>query len=102
MMLLSLIVFAVMVGSKNFISILHFILPITVSVGLPLYNYTYILLIAAAFMVAIDKYRWAILTFLSFTYIELMDKTTYLNHYYFITVISYPYFYPIVIFSVDL
>jgi hypothetical protein len=23
-----------------------------------------------------------------FTYIELMDKTTYLNHYYFITIIS--------------
>jgi hypothetical protein len=31
-----------------------------------------------------------------------MDKTTYLNHYYFITVISRPDFYPIVIFSVDL
>jgi hypothetical protein len=26
---------------------------------------------------------------LSFTYIELMDKTTYLNHYYFITIISF-------------
>jgi hypothetical protein len=34
-------------------------------------------------------YKLAILTFfLSFTYIELMDKTTYLNHYYFITIIS--------------
>jgi len=31
----------------------------------------------------------AITSFLSFTYIELMDKTTYLNHYYFITVISF-------------
>jgi hypothetical protein len=36
------------------------------------------------------KYRIsAILFFLSFTYIELMDKTTYLNHYYFVSVISF-------------
>jgi hypothetical protein len=36
------------------------------------------------------KYRLAIITFfLSFTYIELMDKTTYLNHYYFISVLSF-------------
>ena len=60
----------------------------------PFGNYTYLLFIIAAvasFMVAIGyKYKWAILTFfLSFTYIELMDKTTYLNHYYFITVISF-------------
>jgi len=27
--------------------------------------------------------------FLSFTYIELMDKTTYLNHYYFVSVLSF-------------
>ena len=42
-------------------------------------------------MVAIGyKYRIAILTFfLSFLYIELMDKTTYLNHYYFISIISF-------------
>lgn len=31
----------------------------------------------------------AILFFVSFTYIELMDKTTYLNHYYFISVLSF-------------
>jgi hypothetical protein len=30
----------------------------------------------------------AITLFLSFTYIEAMDKTTYLNHYYFISVVS--------------
>jgi len=36
------------------------------------------------------KYRLAMLTFfLSFTYIELIDKTTYLNHYYFISVLSF-------------
>ncbi|MFZ0599152.1 MAG: HTTM domain-containing protein [Flavobacterium sp.] len=37
-------------------------------------------------------YRYKVastLFFLSFTYIELMDKTTYLNHYYFISVISF-------------
>lgn len=45
----------------------------------------------AALMVAIGfKYRLAIITFfLSFTYIELMDKTTYLNHYYFISLVSF-------------
>ncbi|NNE27899.1 MAG: HTTM domain-containing protein [Saprospiraceae bacterium] len=31
----------------------------------------------------------AVLFFLSFTYIELMDKTTYLNHYYFISIIAF-------------
>ena len=36
------------------------------------------------------KYRIAIITFfLSFTYIELMDKTIYLNHYYFISMMSF-------------
>ena len=36
------------------------------------------------------QYRLAIITFfLSFTYIELLDKTTYLNHYYFISVLSF-------------
>ncbi|WP_116789822.1 HTTM domain-containing protein [Flavobacterium psychrotrophum] len=45
----------------------------------------------AALMVAFGyKYRLGIiLFFLSFTYIELMDKTTYLNHYYFISVMSF-------------
>ena len=60
----------------------------------PLGNYTYLLFIIcglAAFFVAIGyKYKLAIITFLlSFTYIEFMDKTTYLNHYYFITVVSF-------------
>ena len=56
--------------------------------------YTYILFaiaVIAAFFVAIGyKYKIAIVTFfLSFTYIELIDKTTYLNHYYFVSVISF-------------
>jgi len=57
-------------------------------------DYTYVLFAlcgAAAFFVAIGfKYRLAIITFfLSFTYIELMEKATYLNHYYFISVLSF-------------
>ncbi len=60
----------------------------------PLDNYTYILFVVcglSAFLVAIGlKYRLSIfIFFLSFTYIELMDKTTYLNHYYFISILSF-------------
>jgi hypothetical protein len=60
----------------------------------PMGNYTYLLFIIcgfAAFCVAIGyRYKLAITTFfLSFTYIELMDKSTYLNHYYFISIISF-------------
>ena len=36
------------------------------------------------------KYRLsAVLFFLSFTYVELMDKTTYLNHYYFVSLLAF-------------
>lgn len=60
----------------------------------PLGQFTYLLFLIcaiAAFMVAIGyKYRISIIIFfLSFTYIELMDKTTYLNHYYFISLLSF-------------
>ena len=60
----------------------------------PLGAYTYMLFVicgVSAFLVALGfKYRLAIITFfLSFTYIELMDKTTYLNHYYFISIASF-------------
>jgi hypothetical protein len=43
----------------------------------------------SALLVAIGLfYRYAItVLFLSFTYIELMDKSTYLNHYYFISMV---------------
>ncbi len=35
-------------------------------------------------------YRWsATLFFLSFTYVELIDKTNYLNHYYFVSIIAF-------------
>lgn len=60
----------------------------------PIGNWTYLIFVIcgiAALFVAIGyKYRVAILVFfLSFTYIELMDKTTYLNHYYFISLMSF-------------
>lgn len=59
----------------------------------PIGQGTYLLFILAglsALAVAAGyRYQWAIITFfLSFTYIELMDKTTYLNHYYFISALS--------------
>jgi len=60
----------------------------------PLGEFTYILFLicgVSAFFVAIGyKYKYSIIIFfLSFTYIELMDKTTYLNHYYFISILSF-------------
>jgi len=60
----------------------------------PIGDWTYLIFIIcglSAFFVALGyKYRLAIITFfLSFTYIELMDKTTYLNHYYFISILSF-------------
>ena len=60
----------------------------------PLDEYTYLLFFIcglSAFFVAIGyKYYLSIITFfLTFTYIELMDKTTYLNHYYFVSILSF-------------
>jgi len=59
----------------------------------PIGPYTYLIFficgLSALFVALGYKYRVAIITFfLSFTYIELMDKTTYLNHYYFISLLS--------------
>jgi len=56
--------------------------------------FTYLLFIlcglCALFVSVGYKYRLSIvLFFLSFTYIELMDKTTYLNHYYFISILGF-------------
>ncbi|WP_299112670.1 HTTM domain-containing protein [uncultured Winogradskyella sp.] len=60
----------------------------------PVGNFTYLIFficgLAALFVALGFKYRIAIITFfLSFTYIELLDKTTYLNHYYFISLLSF-------------
>lgn len=60
----------------------------------PLGEFTYLLFIICGFSalaVALGfRYKMSIISFfLSFTYIELMDKTTYLNHYYFISLLSF-------------
>lgn len=60
----------------------------------PLGEVTYLLFFIcglSALLVALGyKYRIAIIVFfLSFTYIELIDKTTYLNHYYFISIVAF-------------
>ncbi|GAA4274463.1 HTTM domain-containing protein [Aquimarina gracilis] len=60
----------------------------------PIAEYTYLIFalcaLSAIFVTLGYKYRIAIITFfLGFTYIELMDKTTYLNHYYFISLLSF-------------
>ena len=60
----------------------------------PIGQYTYALFALcgiSALMFALGLwYRIAaILLFLSFTYIELMDKTNYLNHYYFVSLVLF-------------
>ncbi len=60
----------------------------------PLGEFTYVIFAIcalAALAVAVGwRYKLSMFTFfLSFTYIELMDKTTYLNHYYFISILSF-------------
>jgi len=48
------------------------------------------LAVAALFIALGFLYRYsAILFFLGFTYVELIDKTNYLNHYYFISIMSF-------------
>ncbi len=63
-------------------------------VQIPPGNWIYVLFIAAALSALAVMigfyYRWAIsMFFILFTYIELLDKTTYLNHYYFISILSF-------------
>lgn len=60
----------------------------------PLGEYTYVLFlicgISALFFALGWFYRIAsVVLFCSFTYIELMDKTNYLNHYYFVTLVLF-------------
>ena len=58
--------------------------------GIYTYGLYFICAIAALFVAIGFKYRMsAILFFLTFTYAELMDKTTYLNHYYFVSVVAF-------------
>lgn len=60
----------------------------------PLGDWTYLLFgfaaISALGLAFACFYRIsAALFFISFTYIELMDKTTYLNHYYFVSIVAF-------------
>jgi hypothetical protein len=60
----------------------------------PVGDWTYGIFVLAglsAIMIMLGwKYRLAATVFfLTFTYIELMDKTTYLNHYYFISLLAF-------------
>ena len=60
----------------------------------PIGDYTYIIffvaLLSGLFVTIGYKFRISIIMmFLSFTYIELMDKTTYLNHYYLVSLMSF-------------
>jgi hypothetical protein len=60
----------------------------------PLDEWTYLIFficgLSALFVAIGFRYTISIVVFfLSFTYIELMDKTTYLNHYYFISILSF-------------
>lgn len=60
----------------------------------PFGEWTYILfivcLVCSACIALGYRYKLSMfLFFITFTYIELMDKTTYLNHYYFISILSF-------------
>ena len=57
-------------------------------------QWTYVLfalmaILATTILVGYQYRMSIILFFLIFTYVELMDKTTYLNHYYFVSVVSF-------------
>lgn len=57
-------------------------------------NYTYLLfmicILCSIFIVLGFWYKTSMsIFFLTFTYIELIEKTTYLNHYYFISLLSF-------------
>ncbi|MHA4895341.1 HTTM domain-containing protein [Pedobacter sp. PWIIR3] len=60
----------------------------------PLGNYTYLLFFVCGLAALMLAFGWfyraaSVILFLSFTYIELMDRSTYLNHYYFMSVVLF-------------
>lgn len=60
----------------------------------PLGQWTYILFVICGISALLVALGWwyrvaSAVLFLSFTYIELMEKSTYLNHYYFVSVICF-------------
>ena len=106
-----LVVFRISFGLILFISTLRFILKgwVTDLYIKPTYFFTYygfdwiipfsnnfiyivfFLLLVCSLMITLGLfYRYSsLLFFILFTYIELIDKTNYLNHYYFISLISF-------------
>lgn len=106
-----LVIFRIAFGSLMFISILRFILKGWVSsmyimpkMFFPYYGFEWVkplpaegmyivfglLLVCSAAIAFGFLYRLStILFFVLFTYVELIDKTNYLNHYYFISLISF-------------
>lgn len=51
----------------------------------------FILMIASSIAIMLGLfYRWAtVIFFVCFTYVELLDKSNYLNHYYFVSLMSF-------------
>ena len=50
----------------------------------------YLMVLAAIFIIFGFFYRFsAVLFFICFTYVELLDKSNYLNHYYFVSLVSF-------------
>lgn len=50
----------------------------------------YLMILASIFLIVGLFYRFsAILFFVCFTYVELLDKSNYLNHYYFVSLVSF-------------
>lgn len=49
-----------------------------------------LMMVASLFIIVGFNYRLAMITyFLSFTYVELLDKSNYLNHYYFVSLMAF-------------
>lgn len=106
-----LVIFRIAFGALMFLSITRFILKgwvnsmyVMPKVYFPYYGFEWvkplpesgmylvfaILLIASAGIIFGAFFRiCSVLFFLLFTYVELIDKTNYLNHYYFISLVSF-------------
>ncbi len=106
-----LVVFRIAFGLLMFVSIARFILKgwvyqmyILPKMYFPFYGFEWVkpipasgmyvvfflLLLSSLFITIGFLYRYStILFFVLFTYVELIDKTNYLNHYYFVSLISF-------------
>ena len=106
-----LVVFRIAFGALMFISIARFILKgwvynmyVAPKLFFPYYGFEWVkalpetgmhlvfaLLLLSSLAILVGAfYRFsAVLFFLLFTYVELIDKTNYLNHYYFVSLVSF-------------